>query len=103
MPSSTRANKTVGHSRRRWPKNLRVQGRGEGGEEPRERVELGLKLDFLGEKKHVLCVDHSVRSTSSTDINYLEAVSGKKAEFGGLLQNLEGKEASPLFQIPDGE
>lgn len=51
----------------------------------------------------MFCVDHSVCSTSSTDINYLEAVSGKKTEFGGLLQNLEGKEASPLFQIHDCE
>lgn len=82
---------------------MRVQGRGEGGEEPPERVELGLKLDFLGEKKHMFCVDHSVCSTSSTDINYLEAVSGERIESGGLLRNPEGREVRLLFQSCDRE
>lgn len=94
MPSSTGANMTAGHSRRRWPKK-RV------GEEPWERVEFGLNLDILGEKKHVFCVAHSVYSTPSTDINYLEAVSGKRIEFEGLLWNPEGREARLLFQSRD--
>lgn len=51
----------------------------------------------------MFCVDHSVCSTSSTDINYLEAVSEKRIEFGDLLRSPEGREARLLFQSHDRE
>ena len=49
---------------------------------------------FYQAKNQVFCVHHSICSTSSTAANYLEAVNGKRNEFGGWLQKAEGREAS---------